>query len=538
MPILWGQVESLAHKNRGLLIGVAVAALGLYICLAVRYPLRFSLTDPRASWASIVEPSGVNAIGHLAIYLGLTLLYLAALRLLVPAPGKNGALFHRQILLIFTVWLVCSGVLMFVAPAGESHDIFDYLFRGRMITEYQVNPLTDVPDSLDISTPYSRYLAWRNNVDTYGPVWEVASAAIASSVHRVTSWLGWWDASYPVCPASQESCRLLIVYITGYRLLAISLSGVSGLLIISLVGYRRAALAPLALAAWLWSPLTLITSAVGGHNDALMLVLVLLSWWLLHRQHPFWALMVLIFAAHVKLTAFIWLPAYAVWIVWRHGWRQALKIGMASVVSGLALSWLMYAPFGGWQTLPRMLQERSAFIANSLWQVLEYLLINLWGWNLGSAHQLSIGLPNSLFAVGSLLIPLWMFNIRPNRWRSAPILLKDANLILWRTMIAVGMFYLLIGSFWFQHWYILWVLAPAVLLPESQLTRFLLPWLAFGAMSSNVVMDFLLTTTLKNGPPIWNYVLSIVIIWGPVLIASGICILARRWNKNASLAQA
>jgi len=34
---------------------------------------------------------------------------------------------------------------MFLAPAGESHDIFDYLFRGRMMTEYQANPLVDVP---------------------------------------------------------------------------------------------------------------------------------------------------------------------------------------------------------------------------------------------------------------------------------------------------------------------------------------------------------------------------------------------------------
>jgi hypothetical protein len=58
---------------------------------------------------------------------------------------------------------------MMVAPAGESHDIFDYIFRGRMMTEYQSNPLAEVPAEFDLSTPYARYVAWRKHVDTYGP---------------------------------------------------------------------------------------------------------------------------------------------------------------------------------------------------------------------------------------------------------------------------------------------------------------------------------------------------------------------------------
>jgi hypothetical protein len=530
-------VEPVTQKKRGWLSVIAVASLGLYLWLAVRYPLSSSLADPRASWASLVEPSGWNAAQHLIIYLGLTLLYLAALRLLVPSQGENEAPPRRQILFILAVWLACCGALMFVAPAGESHDIFDYLFRGRMMTEYQANPLVDVPETFGLSIPYTRYLAWRKYVDTYGPVWEASSAAVAKSVHQVTAWLGWWDGSHPVCPASPESCRLLIVYITGYRILAIGLTGLSGWLIASIVRRRQAAFVPLALVAWLWSPLTLIASAVGGHNDAVMLVLVLLGWWLLQRQRPFWALIALILAAHVKLTAFIWLPACAIWIARRYGWRRALKIGLASAASGLALSWLLYTPFGGWQTLPRMLHERSAFLANSPWQIVESLLTRLQGWPSWNAHQLSTGLSNWLFGAGALLIPLWMFNFRPKRWRDTSIPPKDADQTLWSALAAVSMLYLLVGSFWFQHWYILWALAPAVLLPDSQLTRSVLPWLTFGALSSNVSIDFLLATTLKTTPPIWIFILSVVIIWGPVCFTIGVRALARRWRKRHSLSQ-
>ncbi len=182
---------------------------------------------------------------------------------------------------------------MFVAPAGESHDIFDYIFRGRMMTEYQANPLVDVPADFALSTPYIRYLAWRKHIDTYGPVWEVSSASVAVGVRQVARWLEWWDEKQPVCPRSPESCRLLMAYITGYRLLATALTGLSGWLIASMVRHNQASLTPVALAAWLLNPLTLISTAVGAHNDAVMLVLVLLSWWLLQRRQPLLSVIVL-----------------------------------------------------------------------------------------------------------------------------------------------------------------------------------------------------------------------------------------------------
>jgi hypothetical protein len=50
--------------------------------------------------------------------------------------------------------------------------------------------------------------------------------------------------------------------------------------------------------------------------------------------------------------------------------------------------------------------------------------------------------------------------------------------------------YLLVGSFWFQHWYVVWALAPAALMPHAQPMRRLLPWLGFGALAANVVSAF------------------------------------------------
>ena len=511
---------------------IASVSIILYLLLALQYPLAPSLEDPRATWTTMVDPTWWNAAYHLLIYLGLILLYLLALRTLSPSETENKAVNRRPTLLILVTWLACSLTLLFMSPAGESHDIFDYLFRGRMMTEYQANPLMDVPEDFKLSTPYSRYLAWRKYVDTYGPVWEITSATISSGVHQVADWLGWWDEAAPVCPKSVESCRLLISYVTSYRLLAISLTGLSGWLIYSMVRHNQASLAPLALAAWLLNPMILIATALGGHNDAVMLILVLLSWWLLQHQRPYLALLGLIIAAHVKLTALIWLPACALWIMWRWGWTRALKIGLASLFGGLILSWLLYAPFGGWGTLPRMLHERSEFFANSIWRVLNYLLDNRWGWSTEAAHRLSTSLPNWLFAAGSLIIPLWNFNFRPKRWRNISVAHAGTDKIFWQTLATVSMSYLLVGTFWFQHWYVLWVLAPAVLLPDSRFIRRMLPWLVFGALSSNVTMSFLLATTLKGAPRLLNYITVVVIIWTPLLIALVIPLLARQRGRR------
>ena len=513
-----------------------VASSGLYLLLALRYPLGPSLADPRASWASLVGASGLNATIHFAIYLGLTLLYLLILRLLRTSQEEHTAFPRLQIILVLGIWLVCSAVLMFVSPMGESHDIFDYIFRGRMLTEYQANPLADVPAEFDLSTPYTRYLAWRKNVDTYGPLWEIASAAVSGSVRQLAQWLGWWDESQPVCPRSSESCRLLILYISGYRLLAISLAGISGWLIASIVRRVQSSLAPVALAVWLLNPLTLIATVVGAHNDAVMLMLVLLSWWLLQRQYPLLAIVVLLLAAHVKLTALIWLPACAIWIVWHWGWRRALQIGLVSAALSLVLSWLLYAPFDGWQTLPRMLEERSAYLANSPWRILKYLLINHWDWTASSAHRFSIRLSSLLFAVNALIIPLRTFNLHFRYWR--PIDDREGASKLWHVLTAISMSYLLVGSFWFQHWYILWALAPAALLPDNQFTRSILPWMTFGALFSNMAMDFLLATLMNTLPTLVQYVLVVVMIWGPILLATAVLALARRDGKRNSLIRA
>ena len=425
-----------------------------------------------------------------------------------------------RLLIIVLTWLVCCGILLTVASSGESHDIFDYIFRGRMMTELGANPLTDVPIQYR-GASYFQYLAWHDHVDAYGPVWEVTSAATATIAREVLKGVGLWATSNPSCPQSPLSCHSLIGYVTAYRLLAVGLTGLSGWLILSMVRRSRPHLALAALAAWLWSPLLLVATVIGADNDAIMLVLLLLMLWLLQRRRWFPALLVLVLAAHVKLTVVIVTPVVGLWLVRRCGWRRTVGLSAAAAAVGLLFSWLLYAPFGGWGSLPRMLTERAAYLANSPWRVLYLHLSVQRGWPVELVRRVTVQLPTALFAAGAVLVSLWMLDFRPRRWQAVPAPDWRDDRLLWRTMAAVTLLYLLVGSFWFQHWYLVWVLAPAALLPDALLTRWLLPWLGFGALSANLVSAFAPALAPEPLSKIALAALIVAVIWMPMLCAGG-----------------
>lgn len=517
-----------------------LASASLYALLALRYPLVHGLRNPRANWLFLTTPTWASLAFHVGIYLGLTVLYALALRLLTASsrsPRQSSAASSRtHYLIIVLTWLLCCGILMTAAPNGESRDIFDYTFRGRMMAELEANPLVEVPNQYS-DAPFFRYVGWKRYVDTYGPVWEMASAATAAITRETLKAADLWVDGGGACPQSSLACRNLVGYVLAYRLLAVGLVGLSAWLVVDMVRRNRRQLAAAALVAWLWSPLLLVSTAVGAHNDALMIVLLLLMLWLLQRRRWFLALMALVLAAHVKLTALVVAPVVGLWLLRRCGWRRAIGLGLAALGTGLLLSWLLYAPFGGWSSLAPMLKERSAFLANSPWRIVYVYLTDQRAWSGENARQLTVQLSSALFVASSVLASLWMLDFRPRRWKSAPAPDWRDDRLLWRAVAAVVLLYLLIGSFWFQHWYVVWLLVPAVLLPDSLLTRWLLPWLGFGALSANVVEAF--AVALAPGPvsKVALAALVVAVIWTPMAIAGGW--LLARWlaqRNGASVA--
>ncbi|HSH80494.1 MAG TPA: glycosyltransferase 87 family protein [Herpetosiphonaceae bacterium] len=440
------------------LVGLALASAILYWQgITHRYPLAEGLLRLRLTWASF-DVSSRAGWAHAGIYGLLVLCYMLALRLAVRIPPRH---VRTAIIVIASGWLLFSTSLLGAYP-GESLDIFDYLVRGWMQANYGVSPLETTPSAFP-NQPFYDYHTWHNWVDAYGPLWEYPSGMVARAVGALS-------------PGRLEN------YIAGYRLLAIMMAGVCGVLIYLIVGRSSPEHTAGALVAWLWNPLLLMSTAVGAHNDGIMLAFILVALLLVQRERWLLGILALGLAAHVKVTALLLLPVMGLWLVRRRGWRHALAISAVALAFLAPLSWALYAPLGGWQTLPRMLRERAILTTNSPANIVYDLLRERWNWPPTPARHAAIRGATLLFlvlAAGPLL----------RQWQQTR--LTTENGAFWRGGIAMIMTYLIVGCFWFQAWYVMWVLALAALLPAGRFTLLLMPLFSLGALWSNISTDFL-----------------------------------------------
>ncbi len=547
------------------LTGLGLLSLLGYGWLAWRYPLAESLQWPRGGWYPPQQAVLSNLWFHLAVYLLLFGAYWLAVRILTQrrretetqrkseeegrqkakGEGRRGAtagadIFltqgHREtegaeeghprssvfisgyplrLFVVIAVWLAASFVLLWATPGGDSHDIYDYIYRGRLQVEKGVSPLAVTPKAGPRMAFYA-YAAWKENVDTYGPLWEYASGGVAWTVNR---WLHAVDGFPPDradCPQSPVACSALMAWVTGYRLLAILLTGLAGWLIYRLLAGVQPAWALPGLLLWLWNPAVLLSSALGAHNDGLMLVLLLLSFWAIQRKGWVLAFLLLGLAAQVKLTALIWMPLLGLWVWGQIGLRRALLAGLGGAALLLPLSWLLYQPLGGWETLPRMLSERVLYVANSPSQFIDRLLPIL-GYRLPKEYVRFwiVSVPSYAFALLGVAIPAWLV------WKKR-LAERGSNPQLWALALVVSLLYLTVGSFWFQHWYVVWAILPAALLPWSRFSRGVLPLVCLGPLAAHIVADTLSQLPVMIISVIGLTGLVVAVIWLPGLIAGGV----------------
>ncbi|HRJ41196.1 MAG: DUF2029 domain-containing protein [Caldilineaceae bacterium] len=540
--------------------GLGLLSLLAYGWLAWRYPLGASLQWPRGGWYPPQQAILSNLWVHLAVYGLLFGAYLLALGKVsqhrsggsaescepekgtrIDTDGKDlhggvlslskGFILRKSAtsaksavllpLVVVFVWLAASLLLLWATPSGDSHDIYDYIYRGRLQVEKGLSPLAVTPKEAPRMAFYA-YTAWKENVDTYGPLWEYPSAGVSWLVNR---WLG-ANRALPVgasdCPQSPVACRALMAWVTGYRLLGILLAGLTGWLIYGLVQRERPGWGLCALLVWLWNPAMLLSSAVGGHNDGPMLLLLLLTFWAAQRQRWVLAFLLLGLSAHVKLTSLIWAPVLGLWL-WRQiGLKRALLAGLGAGVLLLPLSWLLYQPLGGWQTLPRMLGERVLYVANSPSQFVDRLL-PLLGYRLPKefVRFYIIQMPTYAYGLLGVLVPAWLL------WRNR-LVRQGANPQLWGLALLVAMLYLTVGSFWFQHWYVLWAVLPASLLPWSRFTRWVLPFVCLGPLAANIIADTLARLPVMIISVIGLTGLVVATIWLPGMLAGGVALWGRK----------
>ncbi|MEO7909003.1 MAG: hypothetical protein ABIV47_05080 [Roseiflexaceae bacterium] len=430
--------------------------------------------------------------------------------------------------LIFLALLAC------VYPT-TSVDLYDYMFRGRMLAQYQANTFIQVPVEFN-SDPLFWYVAWRKAVTAYGPLWEGMSWLTARLAgERPGRLLYGQEAQY------QALLHLMLAY---KGLSALGFLGCGAAIWFTL---RRSAFAWrwLGMYLWLWNPLALWESLAAGHNDAWMAMLIVLAVGLLVPRRGakqtrrvgeavalspdlpvslsvcIAAFLVLTAGGLVKFLALMFGPLLLCAALRRTpDWRARLRLVLAGGLACVAAVVLAYAPFwAGWATL-RNFGDRGALFTNSWLAALQAPI------TLSAVHALlpgrdllamvSFGPPSEAISQAiavSIGLGLLVFGVLWASWRawSAPedVAAHALWLLLW---------FLFLCNPWFQPWYLLWALALLAIQPWRGRHMWAVGLFCVTAILSYLSGGFLLPLLgWKDSSAEWT-ILTSALIYGPPLL--------------------
>lgn len=407
-----------------------------------------------------------------AAFLAVFVIYLLALRGL---PGFISWRFIKRSTLLI-------GCLYVLIPVITSPDLFSYIGYARMAVLHNLNPLTTIPTAIQ-SDPVYKYIFWVDQPSAYGPTWAIITTLLQWS-------LAIFRNTYIMPMVVALRVTGLVMHLISTRLIWLisgQLQQINGQPVLATRIRIRATLA------FAWNPLLLFEACVNAHNDAMLVVFVLLMIWVLAKEKirkmqvntgdkgiiapilewlmrplkrvmarvpldwraPIAAACLLALGTCLKINVVLLLPALLCYIWMQAPANQRLKQAGVTLVSYIAVIVLSYAPF--WQegaifnvfrvnpATYRTINTFADFLAHS-YNSIAGLFGDLSGAPVGSPaehfmHTFSTGIFVLLF-----LVMLWRMIRTPWKLRSL------RGLVYW--MAVAWIVYCAIGSPWFWPWYL------------------------------------------------------------------------------------
>ena len=255
--------------------------------------------------------------------------------LFLSAAGTGFALYVATLMRLRSgggsVRVACAvAVLVQAVPlAGPlllSRDAYSYWAYGRIVVVHASDPYAKAPARFP-HDPATREVApaWRHTTSVYGPAFTAASAGIAV-----------------VAGTSRETATFL------FRFLAAGAVVAAALLAASLASRKAFAVAFIG-----WNPLLALDFGGGGHNDAWMIVALLVALALIARRRDVAAGSAWVLAGAIKLPALLLMP------LGLFGARRRVVAG--SVAATLTLALVTTMSFGtAWLSVFASLATREA----------------------------------------------------------------------------------------------------------------------------------------------------------------------------------
>lgn len=363
-----------------------------------------------------------------AIFIGLLVAYFVGFRKII----SQGSV-HPLLKVIVAFSILFSIVLLIIPPIGSS-DVFTYILRARVFTEYGKNPylVTTANFSQDLFYPYSPKI-WHNLPMQYGPVFAIISIA-TSFISQDGFWL------------NQFILKILLVLIHLGNIL----------LIIRLTKLVKPELGDIPTFLYAWNPLVLFEVANNAHNDILMTFFVLLALYFYFSKKYFCVLPAILLSVLTKYVTLLLLPLFVYLIIKKIPKEKLVNFLTKTILVGILLTIILYAPF--WHGIATF---KSLYIQT---QIYAYS-------NLSLGPMLIFGLREIFSIFSPVLYPLATQMVRLTAlfvffllyilflFRFFKIQKKD---IIWSSFLVLFL-YTVIAVTALQPWYFLWVIPLAAL---------------------------------------------------------------------------
>lgn len=292
------------------------------------------------------------------------------------------------------VGAVALGLLAVLVPPLFSTDPFSYAMYGRFASVYHANPYLATANSVAPADPLTPYLYWRDIPSPYGPLWTLLSQALM---------LG--KGATP------------LELILRFKVVAFALVMLDGWAIYRLVQRRWPEQAGWAYLAFAWNPLVLIEGIVIGHNDVLILAVMLGSACLLLRSRPILSIAGLTASALIKYSTLPVVGLGGLRLLLRAPMRGrpwlAVRIG-ATMLAVAACAFLPY--WTGYSSIMSTVNEPGRGLNNFLLRGIGWALsVVTGGWVSARTPARAVALAAALFGIWQVTT-IWRTHWRLEAW--------------------------------------------------------------------------------------------------------------------------
>jgi hypothetical protein len=449
-------------------VGLTICGIALELALYKGWYSAFSLAghpgfppvdqDP-ITW--FLDGGDTGMVRFLLLVASIAIPYVLGLALALRARGPSG------LAIAFAGALAFGITMLMLFPAGAL-DIFHNILDGRLVWMYHLNPIVVPPSavSTDPLYPYLHY--WWNTTTAYGPLWFLATV-----------------------PAFLAAGDSLIGNIVAYKALPFAFELATLVFIVLVVRRIAPQRVTAAVVCFGWNPLVLWEIAGNGHNDIVMMFFAIAAIFvLLTSRWPF-AFPLLLCSILVKYVTVILLPLFVLWVLLRYGRRSLLPLTGAIALSLLVSAVIVAHFWVGKNTISPLREQQNYFIFSPA-----SALIGSGGEDLSNTIKVT-EVKHGLTLAFLVLYALVLLRLRPNA----------VSLI--QASVMAMFFFLVLMTWWFWPWYVIWGLALASLLPGTFYSRL------FVVFSMTAMLLYL---TSSWNVQLWNYASPLPMPLGNMLL--------------------